>query len=238
MNRKTQSNEPNFKRAQVGGARHVPHRELVIVRDLPNGTYRSRVPHPPQPRDVKPATRGRRPARPEWSRDEGRLIHKIHCLRRTLVEEAFYPPHPPRQETPAYAEVHQRLVHIEDTPCFICGVRSSTLGSRQHNPFAAKALETHHCHVEWALATAVDLAKFNARIVDRFRRERPHEPAYREDFTRAQMLAWVDHHPDNLMVLCDVHHRHKFVGIHAISGPIWGAQNLLKTREQVTRLAR
>jgi hypothetical protein len=39
----------------------------------------------------------------------------------------------------------------------------------------------------------------------------------------------VDHSPDNLWVLCDVHHRHKFVGIHAITYPIWGPQDLVNS---------
>ncbi len=28
-------------------------------------------------------------------------------------------------------------------------------------------------------------------------------------------------------MLCDVHHRHKFVGIHAITYPIWGPQDVV-----------
>ena len=42
------------------------------------------------------------------------------------------------------------------------------------------------------------------------------------------MTDWIDHGRDNLLVLCDIHHRHVYVGIHAITGPIWGAQNLLQ----------
>jgi hypothetical protein len=37
----------------------------------------------------------------------------------------------------------------------------------------------------------------------------------------------VDHGFDNLWVLCDVHHRHKFVGIHAITYPIWRPQDVV-----------
>jgi hypothetical protein len=39
---------------------------------------------------------------------------------------------------------------------------------------------------------------------------------------------WVDHSPDNLWVLCDVHHRHRYLGIHEISYPIWAPQDLLR----------
>ena len=156
------------------------------------------------------------------------MLDRIHDVRRTLVEDAFYPPHSPRAESPAYAKTHDQMVNAEDTPCFICGVRQSTLGDPKQNPFGAQAMETHHVHVEWALATAVDLGKFNAQIVAQLRRERPADPTYAKDFTQQQMFDWIDHHRDNLLVLCDIHHRHGYVGIHAITGPIWGAQNLLQ----------
>lgn len=51
---------------------------------------------------------------------------------------------------------------------------------------------------------------------------------YDHDFTQQEMLDWIDHGRDNLWVLCDVHHRHKYVGIHAITYPIWGPQDILK----------
>ena len=43
------------------------------------------------------------------------------------------------------------------------------------------------------------------------------------------MRNWVDHSEDNLWVLCDVHHRAKFLGIHEVSYPIWAPMNLLRT---------
>jgi len=149
------------------------------------------------------------------------------------VEDAFYPPHAPRKESPGYAAVHKRLVHLENRPCLVCGVRNSTLNDTRHNRFGARAMETHHAFVEWALAGAVDLGKFNAEVVAKLKEQNPREPLYQHAMSRAQMDAWIDHHPDNLWVLCDVHHRHRGVGIHAISGPIWGAQPLLRERYEV-----
>ncbi|MBS2032321.1 MAG: hypothetical protein JST54_30755 [Deltaproteobacteria bacterium] len=146
------------------------------------------------------------------------------------MEAVFYPPHSPRTESTAYGAIHHHLVHAEDRPCLVCGVRYSTLKSRVHNRFGAVQLETHHALIEWSLAKAVDLRKFNAEIVVRMGMEHPEEQLYRRVFTRSEMEAWIDHHPDNLWVLCDVHHRHRGVGIHAISGPIWGAQALLMDR--------
>ncbi len=75
---------------------------------------------------------------------------------------------------------------------------------------------------------AVSVEKFNARIVQRFRHYRFHDPIYNKDFTRKQMEDWIDHHEDNIWVLCDVHHRHKWLGIHSITGPIWGPQDLIR----------
>ena len=179
----------------------------------------------------RPSTTHRRPARP--GRASQRRASRLHIEHRTLVEDAFYPPHAPRNESAAYAAIHQRLVHQEDRACLVCGVRNSTLADPRHNLFGAGAMETHHALIEWSLAGAVDLAKFNAEVVAKFRLEKPEEPLYRRPFSRAQMDAWIDHHPDNLWVLCDVHHRHKGVGIHAISGPIWGAQPLLRARYEL-----
>ena len=143
------------------------------------------------------------------------------------MEAVFYPPHSPRTESTAYGAIHDELVHTEDRPCVVCGVRSSTLKVPAQNRFGAAAMETHHAVIEWSLAKAVDLGKFNAEVVAKLKTQHPEEQVYRRAFTQSEMEAWIDHHPDNLVVLCDVHHRHRGVGIHAITGPIWGAQSLL-----------
>lgn len=48
--------------------------------------------------------------------------------------------------------------------------------------------------------------------------------------TKQEVLDWVDHSEDNLWVLCDVHHRHKFLGIHEIPYPIGCPQDLLSPK--------
>jgi len=45
--------------------------------------------------------------------------------------------------------------------------------------------------------------------------------------TVEDVKGWVDHSPDNLWVLCDVHHRAKYFGIHEITYPIWCPMDLL-----------
>ena len=175
-----------------------------------------------------PSSRRAQPRRPAPT-----PASRLHLVQRELAEAVFYPPHSPRTETSAYGTVHHRLVYEENRPCLICGVRQSTLHRREHNRFGASALETHHAVIEWSLSRAVDLGKFNAQVVAKLRSQHPEQQLYRRDFTRAQMQGWIDHHPDNLWVLCDVHHRHPGVGIHAISGPIWGAQALLRERYEL-----
>jgi hypothetical protein len=81
--------------------------------------------------------------------------------------------------------------------------------------------------IEWSLMNAVDPDKFRRVLLPNLRRKHAGKPEYQKDFTTEDIAAWVDHSPDNLWVLCDVHHRHKYLGIHAITYPIWGPQNLL-----------
>jgi hypothetical protein len=159
----------------------------------------------------------------------GQPLLPPHEVDDMLAQRVFYPAHKKRTESAAYRQARRQFVEVQDRGCLVCGVRRSTLKKPADNPFGATQIETHHRIVEWALSNAVDLAKFNARIVGSFRRHDPKNAKYAADFSQAQMLDWIDHDPDNLWVLCDVHHRHKYVGIHAVSGPIWGPQDLLMT---------
>lgn len=161
-------------------------------------------------------------------------IDQIHLVARKLDEEVFVPPHAPRTETPGYKAIHKKLVYDEDRACLVCGVRASILADPQKakdpalNPASARGMETHHRMIEWSLINAIDLAKFNAHVLAGLRRHHPDDPAYQKDFTQKQMEDFIDHGDENLWVLCDVHHRSVFVGIHSISGPIWSPQDLLK----------
>jgi hypothetical protein len=150
----------------------------------------------------------------------GDHLHVDHLLQRVL-----YPAHDKRTESPEYKKVHHDLVHNKDLPCLVCGVRASTLTDPEHNPYGATALETHHHIIEWALANAIKPVKFNRSLRPNLM-HRSDNPIYKRDMTAEEIRDWVDHSPDNLWVLCDVHHRHKFVGIHAITYPIWCPQDL------------
>lgn len=167
-----------------------------------------------------------------------------HMVERMLDEQAFYPAHDKRKESPEYARVHHQMTVVDDKHCLVCGVQHSTLGDLAKNPFGAIQMETHHHTIEWALANAIDPAKFNQHIrpgllhaAQRRAQEASYakvsdlykafDQAYESDLDIATIKQWVDHATDNLWVLCDVHHRHKFVGIHAITYPIWGPQDVV-----------
>ena len=60
------------------------------------------------------------------------------------------------------------------------------------------------------------------------RHRHPDKPEYKKNFTLEDISNWVDHSEDNLWVLCDVHHRAQYLGIHEITDPIWGPQDLLR----------
>lgn len=154
------------------------------------------------------------------------------ALRRSLSEVALYPPHPPRRPTALYVKSHHHLVVDLDLPCIVCGVKHTDLidPTRRDdpliNPWGAKANETHHRLIEDSLANAINLAKFNSHVLPGLFKHYG-EARYQVPFTQAEMLEWIHGDPGNLWVICDVHHRHPLVGIHAITGPIWAVQNLL-----------
>jgi hypothetical protein len=105
-------------------------------------------------------------------------------------------------------------------------VRQSTLKKKSENPWGATQMETHHAVIEWALIEAISLRKFVEKIVKPRAELNPEK--YKRRFTTTDMRAWIDHDRDNLIVACNIHHRHRWYGVHAITGPIWSAQGLLR----------
>jgi hypothetical protein len=152
----------------------------------------------------------------------------IHLNRRLLTELAFYPAHDKRLETPEYKVVHHKLAVQLDLPCLVCGVRNSTLKDETKNRYGAKQMETHHHIIEWALANAIDKDKFNAIMLPTLAHRHPDKAEYKRAFTDDDVRDWVDHSEDNLWVLCDVHHRAQYMGIHEITYPIWCPVDLLR----------
>jgi hypothetical protein len=165
--------------------------------------------------------------------------------KRLLDEIAFYPAHDKRAETPEYHKVHDYMVKKRDLPCLVCGVRNSTLKDPAKNRYYAKQMETHHHVIEWALANAIDVDRFNEVLRPNLAHQHPVPEVqstkkltvvdseywaqmYAGTMSKANIAAWVDHSPDNLWVLCDVHHRARYFGIHEITYPIWCPADLLR----------
>jgi hypothetical protein len=158
-------------------------------------------------------------------------VVKQHVQEHDVRELQFYPDHAGRTESPAYAKVHKKLCIELDLPCLVCGVKHSTLKDPAQNRYQSKAMETHHHIVEWALANAIDVDKFNNGLRLNLAHRHPNDPTwqYEQPFDAAKVAQWVDHSEHNLWVLCDVHHRAKFMGIHEITYPIWAPLDLLRT---------
>lgn len=175
-------------------------------------------------------------ARPPQADDSG-VLDSVHFVKRALQEQVYYPEHASRSESSLYAAQHHRLVHSLDSPCLVCGVRNTTLADPRQNKVHAQQMETHHAVIEWALQNAIDVDKFNAQVVLPRRKLGMNKPRYDHDFSEAQMKAWIDHDSDNLIVLCDVHHRHTLVGIHSVTYPIWNVQSLIRDDFQLTPYA-
>ena len=186
---------------------------------VPRTFERERGPRERGPRERGPAERIRRVAE--------------HFQPGTLYEWTFYPEHDARgdSDTAAYRSARKKLV--ENGACLVCGVSQATLKDPiarkdlAKNPFEASGLETHHRVIEWALSEAIDVDRFNSRFVARRRLLDPTDEKYARDFDQKTLLDWIDHDPDNLWVLCNVHHRAPFMGIHAITRPHWDPQDLV-----------
>jgi hypothetical protein len=130
------------------------------------------------------------------------VLSHVHATTEGVAAVEMTPPHPPREETPEYAKAHHHLTIVLDSPCAMCGVRNSTLKDPKENPFGATALETHHYPVERSLLDACDPAKVGVVF-----------PQVKD---QATLEAFVDSE-HNLMVLCDIHHRHPLHGIHHLT---------------------
>ena len=134
-----------------------------------------------------------------------------HGVSRTLHETIWYGEHDHRTASAEYRRTHKHLIDVLDEPCWVCGVRKSTLGDPSKNLHGASQLETHHAVLEQALASAVDPAKILADFPAMGAADEPH------------LRAWLDSE-GNMLVLCDVHHRHGFYGVHMVSYPAWVVQ--------------
>lgn len=114
-----------------------------------------------------------------------------------LVE--FTPPHLPRVDTPEYHKAHNFLIHQKKAPCQVCGVNIDTLTDPVINLLGSKQMESHHYPIERSLMNACDPVKVHTDF-----------PVV---YDKATLEVFIDS-PQNLIILCDVHHRSPERGIH------------------------
>jgi hypothetical protein len=146
------------------------------------------------------------------------ILSRVHATTEGVAAVEMTPPHPPREETPEYAAAHHHLTKVLDSPCAMCGVKNSTLKDPKENPFGATALETHHYPIERSLLDACDPLKVGVVF-----------PQVKD---QASLEAFVDSE-HNLMVLCDIHHRHPLHGIHHLTPQDFFVQPFLLAGYQV-----
>jgi hypothetical protein len=139
---------------------------------------------------------------------------KPHEVDFSHEEHVLYPAHEPRTESEEFKKARHHLIHVLDTPCFICGVKASE-GSH---------MESHHLFGEYSLANALDVAKINA---DHIRFAPNNDLPITSVDSEGNQLALCEfchrgkdsheslHHPRN---------KHKTAGIHSLTMPIWIAQ--------------
>lgn len=135
------------------------------------------------------------------------LVHNLlpqkgiarHLRKMTLRLALYYPEHERRSESVEFRHTKFKLLKKENRGCFICGTHEK--------------LEVHHFYIEWALMNAVDW--------DIFLKDYPQFSNYNS------IEEFVDS-PDNMMILCQKHHRHRDFGIHMMDFPEWRIQKFIK----------
>lgn len=153
--------------------------------------------------------------------DNSKDVTQIHQVNKTLKETYNVPGHAPRSRSDVFTATRKQLVDISDTPCYICGVRQSTMKDANQNLYGSTQMEQHHCIVEYALANAVDW--------DILKQEHPDFPDWdKVDSTDAKTYKYFVDSAYNSKILCDVHHRGTNRGIHAIEYPVWLAQKYVQ----------
>lgn len=167
-----------------------------------------------------------------------------HLVLTKMAQALFYPPHEPRKASGIYRKTHIKMIKTDDMPCWICGVRNSDYETdgkgvvTSKNKFGSKGNETHHDIIEWAAANAIDWDKVHedypeleslehvARAFDLENGRGQHQPrGSKSPFKKLKSYKQVDPTEfldgvEQMKVLCDVHHRAPFFGVHSITGPI------------------
>lgn len=155
-------------------------------------------------------------------------------LKRTLIEDVYYPAHDPRKASPEYAVTHKHLVVTLDEPCWICGIRNSDV-AKLADPLEQRRrqMETHHSELEWAAEKAFETDPVMlAKLVADMNGQHPQEflATIVGDITKrvtSSDAAGVREFLDSegqMLVLCARDHRGSLQGIHSVTYPAWKLQ--------------
>ena len=136
-------------------------------------------------------------------------------LKRTLVEDIFYPPHEPRKASSIYKRTHKKLIVEMDEPCWICGIRHSDVVQLPEEEQKHWQLETHHSELEWAAERAFETDLEMLKKISADFKGIMNDPN--------KLREWLDSE-GNMLVLCATHHRGSRTGIHSITYPAWKLQ--------------
>ena len=133
-----------------------------------------------------------------------------HQVKENLSYHVHYPPHPPREESAEYRRTHHQLCIAADMPCLIC--------HRRHSE--GISTETHHFFVEWAAAGAIDWLEFGrkAKHFHNLQTGKNIGTAFDWSEVAKNPTLFVDS-PENMVVLCEEHHRSSPFGIHHSTSP-------------------
>lgn len=151
---------------------------------------------------------------------ESKNVQDVHVLRKTMIERYNVPGHEPRKKSPLFTKNHRNMVVVENQPCYICGVKNSTLNVNDKNPFRATQMESHHW-IEWSLANCLDWDTMQKSYPD-FENWKAIDPKDASTY-----FNFIDDRY-NLVTLCNVCHRGVGYGIHCLEKSIWEVRRFIR----------
>lgn len=145
-----------------------------------------------------------------------------HQFRETDTRVVHYVDHPERKETPLYRRTRHHLIHVLKLRCYICGDWSES-----KKP--STSLESHHFFCEYAEMFDMDFAKFANSAQTLYNPQTGEHLGSAFDWNEVikDPSLFVDS-PQNMMVLCHVHHVDRTFGIHFCPYPLWVRQKTAK----------
>lgn len=149
-------------------------------------------------------------------------------LARTLHELAHYPQHEPDRAKDPYYRVFDRtrhhLIDVLAVPCWIGGASAAQIKAGlppEHLCHGCTGLELHHNPLEYAGLSEIDWRRFAAEF--------PTLGIHSD----ADFLAAAEGE-GNATILCSLHHRAPYQGVHSITYPLWVLQRYARPEWRFT----